>query len=161
MVGCQEIWSELPKNTDHVFVAQGTTTTSCGLLVGAPLNCKLNVIPVLKGFDAYTTMFQFLKGVFYQEEVPEEFMERVMIHDGYHFGGYGKYTIELIQFIQKINQEYQLPLDPIYTGKAFYGMMQELNSPIYDGKKIVFVHTGGLQGCNAIEKKENIKFHPR
>jgi D-cysteine desulfhydrase len=36
-------------------------------------------------------------------------------------------------------------LDPVYTGKAFYGMVQELKrDPRCFGERIVFVHTGGI-----------------
>jgi len=161
MVGCQEIWKELPQDLDHVFVAQGTTATSCGLLLGTPKDCKLHVIPVLKGFDANQTMLQFLNSAFYNDEFPNELMEKVVVHDAYHFGGYGKYSKELLEFIQQIYKEYQLPLDPVYTGKAFYGMMRALESPIFDGKKILFIHTGGLQGCKSIEQKEEIELHPK
>jgi 1-aminocyclopropane-1-carboxylate deaminase len=119
------------------------------------------VIPVLKGFDANQTMLQFLNSAFYNDEFPNELMEKVVVHDAYHFGGYGKYSKELLVFIQQIYKEYQLPLDPVYTGKAFYGMMRALESPIFDGKKILFIHTGGLQGCKSIEQKEEIELHPK
>jgi D-cysteine desulfhydrase len=36
-------------------------------------------------------------------------------------------------------------LDPVYTGKAFYGMTQELKKkPGVFGERIIFVHTGGI-----------------
>ena len=38
-------------------------------------------------------------------------------------------------------------LDPVYTGKAFYGMVQELQRDRQRfGKRIVFIHTGGIFG---------------
>jgi D-cysteine desulfhydrase len=37
-------------------------------------------------------------------------------------------------------------LDFVYTGKAFYGMLEELRSDNYDNQTVVFIHTGGLQG---------------
>ena len=38
-------------------------------------------------------------------------------------------------------------LDPVYTGKAFYGMTQELKrNPEVFGDRIVFIHTGGIFG---------------
>ena len=38
-------------------------------------------------------------------------------------------------------------LDPVYTGKAFYGVVSELEKdPDRFGKRIVFVHTGGIFG---------------
>jgi 1-aminocyclopropane-1-carboxylate deaminase len=157
MVGCQEIWKEIDVQIDHVFVAQGTTATSCGLLLGKPEKSKLHVVPVLKGFDAYSEMFNKLKWFLFQDELATELLEDVLIHDAYHFGGYGKYTSELLVFIQEIYRNYQLPLDPIYTAKAFYGMLHVLEDTSFDGKSILFVHTGGIQVCEEVENKHDIK----
>ncbi len=156
MVGCQEIWKEINESVDEVFVAQGTTATSCGLLLGKPAKSKLHVIPVLKGFDAYEEMLNKLKWFLFQEDLAKELLEDVIVHPDYHFGGYGKYTPELLAFIQEMYTYYKIPLDPIYTAKAFYGMLQELEAKQYDNKQVLFVHTGGIQVCKEIEKKNNI-----
>ena len=38
-------------------------------------------------------------------------------------------------------------LDPVYTGKAFFGMIQELKrDPKCFGERIIFLHTGGMFG---------------
>ena len=36
-----------------------------------------------------------------------------------------------------------IPLDPTYTGKAFWGMLQYLKDHGIRGKRILFLHTGG------------------
>ena len=156
MVGCQEIVNEINVKYDSIFVAQGTTTTSCGLLLGKPANSKLHVIPVLKGFDASEEMFGKLKWFLFQDDLAKELLEDVIVHPDYHFGGYGKYTPELLAFIQEMYKRYKLPLDPIYTAKAFYGMLQELVAKEYDNKHVLFIHTGGIQVCKEIELKNNI-----
>jgi 1-aminocyclopropane-1-carboxylate deaminase len=157
MVGCQEIWKEITLQIDDVFVAQGTTATSCGLLLGKPVNTTLHVVPALKGFDAYAEMFSKLKWFLFQDELASDLLEDVKIYTDYHFGGYGKYTNELLTFIQEIYKEHQLPLDPIYTAKAFYAMIQELEDVSFNKKTVLFVHTGGIQVCEEIEKKNKIK----
>jgi 1-aminocyclopropane-1-carboxylate deaminase len=159
MVGCQEIWNELPKDINHLFVAQGTTTTSCGLLLGKPSNTKLHVVPVLKGFDVEGTMMHQLRWFVFQDEFPNDLMEDVIVHPNYHFGGYGKYSEELLMFIKEIYTKHQLPLDPVYTGKAFFALLEELKNPQFDNTSIVFVHTGGLQGSKSIEEKEGISLY--
>lgn len=158
IIGCQEIWRELPHDVDHVFIAQGTATTSCGVLLGIPENCQLHVVPVLKGFHSIKTMKSMFYGFFMEDEMLEELLEKVTVHSDFHFGGYAKYTPELLQFIQETQQIHDLPLDPIYTAKAFYALNQELKKSLYHGKKVVFIHTGGLQGRHAIAAKENISF---
>lgn len=68
-------------------------------------------------------------------------------------GGYGKINDELICFINEFYQKYQIPLEPIYTGK----MMQHLFKLIMEGyfpkdTKILAFHTGGLQGIKGINE---------
>lgn len=146
IVGCQEICKELPDGIDHLFVAQGTTTTSCGLLLGLDEKTKLHVVPALKGFDAVAEMRKQLFPVLVDEETVNEYMERVVVHPEAHFGGYGKWTPELLDFIACCQKEYDLPLDKIYTGKAFYALMEWLNEQDFQTPQtVVFVHTGGLQ----------------
>lgn len=145
MVGCQEIWKELPERVDHLFVAQGTTATSCGLLTGAPENTQVHVVPALKGFDSISEMRKLLFPFLVDEETISEYLERVVIHPDAHFGGYGKWTDELTGFIANCQSEYDLPLDKVYTGKAFYALMDWLAQQDFETPQtVVFLHTGGL-----------------
>ncbi len=148
IVGCQSVWKELPKDIDHIFVAQGTTTTSCGILIGLPENTQLHVVPVLKGFDSAETMKHHLRWFLFDEELAEELVSKVQIHDEFHFGGYAKAIPELLAFIDEMRLQHQLPLDPVYTGKAFYAMHEVLKGSAFDGQKIVFLHTGGLRASD-------------
>ncbi len=145
MVGCQEIWKELPEQVDHLFVAQGTTTTSCGLLVGGSEHTKVHVVPVLKGFDSKAEMRKQLFPFLVDEETITESLNRVEVHSEAHFGGYGKWNDELLDFIDHCQKEYDLPLDKIYTGKAFYALMEWLKAQEFENPQtIIFIHTGGL-----------------
>jgi len=145
IVGCQEIWKELPEGIDHLFVAQGTATTSCGLLLGKPAETTLHVVPVLKGFDSKATMQRQLQWFLFDEDLAAELVEEVVVHGDYHFGGYAQQTPELLQFIGEIDEKYNLPLDAVYTGKTFYALLDTIRDPAYDGQTIVFLHTGGLR----------------
>lgn len=143
MIGCQEILKEINEPFDHVFVAQGTTTTSCGLLLG--LNGQqLHVVPALKGFDSPGEMQRLLGRTGIDPDLVEDLLERVRVHADYHFGGYAKSTPELEQFITEIEKDYGLPLDSVYTAKAFFALWKELEKPEYDNQTVLFVHTGGL-----------------
>jgi 1-aminocyclopropane-1-carboxylate deaminase len=159
VVGCQEIWKELPSDINRLFVAQGTTTTSAGILLGAPENCKIHAVPVLKGFDSIAEMKKVLADFYLDEETEESIFQKLVIEFGYDFGGYGKYTVELLHYIQQIYSQHQLPLDPIYTGKAFFAMEKTIQQLDLKNETIVFVHTGGIQGSAGIEKKEQIKLY--
>ncbi|SHL86861.1 1-aminocyclopropane-1-carboxylate deaminase/D-cysteine desulfhydrase [Chryseobacterium polytrichastri] len=75
------------------------------------------------------------------------------------FGGYGKIKDENIRFINDFKEKYEIPLEPIYTGK----MMQKVFELIDEGEfpensKILCFHTGGLQGiegANLLLEKQN------
>lgn len=157
MIGCQEIIKEIDVDFDAVFVAQGTTTTSCGLLLGLKEHQELYALPVLKGFDSLSEM----KAIFQYSGIEKEWLEdafsRFNVLSDYHFGGYGKYDDELLNFIREFYAKYDLKLDPIYTGKAMFGLMKELENKKWNNKSIVFIHTGGLQGVESIEEKSGIK----
>jgi 1-aminocyclopropane-1-carboxylate deaminase len=146
VIGCQEIVKEIDVPIDHIFVAQGTTTTSCGILIGKQPQTKLHVVPVLKGFHSKETMIEMLKYALLDEDYAKELVDEVIVHSEDHFGGYGKHTDELLSFIQETYKQFQLPLDFVYTGKTFYAMLKALRNRNYDNQTIVFVHTGGLQG---------------
>ena len=136
----------MPAEIDHLFVAQGTTTTSCGLLVGIGESTQLHVVPALKGFDSKAEMKKQLFPFLIDEESILEHLNRIEVHSEAHFGGYGKWNQELTDFISKCKKEYDLPLDKIYTGKAFYALMDWLKDQHFPTPQtIVFLHTGGLQ----------------
>lgn len=159
VLGCQEIWKELPKDTDRIFVAQGTTTTSCGILLGAPEKCTIHAVPVLKGFDAETEMKQLLYSYFLDEELLTEFFSKLKVETDYHFGGYGKYTPELLNYITEKYRQFGLKLDPVYTGKAFFAMEDLIQKLDLKNEKIIFIHTGGIQGSKGIEEKEGVELY--
>lgn len=145
LIGCQKIWKEIPENIDHVFVAQGTTNTSCGLLLGLPQSTTLHVVPVLKGFDSIVEMKKQLIPFVLDKMILNEYIQSVVIHPNHHFGGYGKSTDELNYFIKTCQESYQIPLDKVYTAKAFYSMLDWLKLTRFKKETtILFIHTGGL-----------------
>lgn len=153
MIGCQEIMQEVSIPVDHIFVAQGTTTTSCGIAMTLMDSQRLHVVPVLKKFDSRKEMHELWKWAGFDNEIIEEWLENVEILDSYHFGGYGKYTDELLDFIGKFYKDHAVKLDPVYTGKAMYALMNEIKTGSYDNQTILFIHTGGVQGTEGIEKR--------
>lgn len=67
--------------------------------------------------------------------------------DGYVGPGYGRATTEIFELIAELASLEGLVLDPVYTGKAFYGMLQEIaRGRFADCEDIIFVHTGGIYG---------------
>ena len=126
----------------------GTGGTISGLI-----NCSKPSQQVL-GFPA-------LKGDFLKEDI-SKFASQTnwkLITD-YHFGGYAKINEELVTFINQFKIDNQVSLDPVYTGKMLFGIMDLINKNHFPkGSKILVIHTGGLQGIegmNAVLRKKNL-----
>jgi D-cysteine desulfhydrase len=68
-----------------------------------------------------------------------------------HIGpGYAKATPEVFDTIRSLAKMEGLILDPVYSGKAFHGLIHELKAGRYNNAQdIVFIHTGGLFGLFA------------
>ncbi len=66
--------------------------------------------------------------------------------DGYVGPGYGRATAEIFNLISHLARLEGLLLDPVYTGKAFYGMVEEIRGTkrFAGAEDIVFIHTGGF-----------------
>lgn len=158
MIGCQEILQETPNDYDHVFVAQGTTTTSCGIALGLPDKTVIHVVPVLKGFQAKDEMRSLYLRSGIEQGMVDEILEKVDVLSEYHFGGYGKYTDELLQFMEDFFSETAIPLDPVYTGKTIFALVDWVVQNDIRDANILFVHTGGIQGGKVIAKKEGRLF---
>lgn len=74
------------------------------------------------------------------------------ILDSYHFGGYGKWKPELIEFIEWFHHEFGVPLDSIYTGKMAFGLWDLIQKDQFPSEsKILLIHSGGLQGNAGFE----------
>lgn len=62
-------------------------------------------------------------------------------------GGFAKVDPVLLAFIEATEQASGLPLEPLYTGKALLALKQQVEAGKFaSGTRLVFVHTGGLQG---------------
>jgi len=146
--GCEEILTEADKNFDYICTAVGTGGTIAGLINASEAH------QTVLGFSA-------LKGTF-QKDVVKEYTSKTNfeITDSYCFGGYAKIDSELIRFINEFKEATGIPLDPIYTGKMMYGIMDLLKKGYFkENSRILAIHTGGLQGIagmNQLLKKKNL-----
>ena len=140
--GCEEILTPEDASFDYVACAIGTGGTISGLI-----NSVLPHQKVL-GFPA-------LKGDFLQDEI-RNFVRQdnwELITD-YHFGGYGKVTNDLIDWINRFYAQTQIPLDPVYTGKMVFGIVDLIAKNYFpENAKILLIHTGGLQGIQGMNLK--------
>lgn len=133
--GCEEILIPEDERFDYICCAVGTGGTISGLI-----NCSKSSQQVL-GFPA-------LKGDFLREDICRfATKSNWELISAYHFEGYGKVSEELIRFINGFYHQYKIPLDPIYTGKMVFGVLDLIDKNYFpENAKILMIHTGGLQG---------------
>ena len=133
--GCEEILTQTDQNFDHICCSIGTSTTIQGIINSSFANQKIVAFPALKGID-----FKKILDINCNKKNFEICTE-------YHFGGYAKVNSDLICFINNFKNEYQIPLDPVYTGKMMFGIIDKIkNNYFAPNSKILAIHTGGLQG---------------
>ncbi|AWA28737.1 1-aminocyclopropane-1-carboxylate deaminase [Flavobacterium magnum] len=137
--GCEEILTESDAAFDFICCAVGTGGTLSGIINSALPHQKVLGFPALKG--------DFLKD---EIRIFAQSMSWELIPD-YHFGGYGKVSTELISFLNGFSADYRILLDPVYTGKMVFGVMDMISKGYFpDYAKILLIHTGGLQGIQGM-----------
>jgi 1-aminocyclopropane-1-carboxylate deaminase len=67
-------------------------------------------------------------------------------------GGFAKVDPLLLEFIEQTEQASGIPLEPLYTGKALLALKQHVEEGKFTrGTRLIFVHTGGLQGRRGLQ----------
>jgi 1-aminocyclopropane-1-carboxylate deaminase len=141
--GCEEILTEEDLKFDYICCAVGTGGTISGLINSAKEHQKVIGFPALKGDFLNDEIQQFVTNT-----------KNWRLENDYHFGGYAKYTEELISFINGFSEEKYILLDPIYTGKMIFGILDLIKKDIFPAtSKILAIHTGGIQGIEGFNQK--------
>jgi D-cysteine desulfhydrase len=74
----------------------------------------------------------------------------INVIEGYLGAGYGKAGPEVLWTIRRVARTEGIILDPVYTGKAFHGLLSEIERGRFKGaSNIIFLHTGGIFGLLA------------
>lgn len=140
--GCAEIITENEEDFDTICCAVGTGGTISGICNGAYAHQQILGFPALKGDFLQKEISQFTS------------KDNWTLMNAYHFGGYGKVSEELVAFINQFKQQTGIPLDPIYTGKMLYGIIDLIKKGHFAKQnRILAIHTGGLQGIEGMNQK--------
>ncbi|MEY4931618.1 MAG: hypothetical protein RI909_2342 [Bacteroidota bacterium] len=136
--GCAEFARQLNTEVDFDYLCLpiGTGGTIAGMMEGLDDSKKIIGFPSLKG------------ATFLEKDIRNYTSKQngQLVYD-YHFGGYAKVTSELTDFMNEFEKQFNIPLDPIYTAKMMFGVMDLIKKKFFEsGSTILVVHTGGLQG---------------
>jgi 1-aminocyclopropane-1-carboxylate deaminase len=142
IAGCAEILQPVDVEYNLICCAVGTGGTLAGLVRSSGTPQKVRGYMALKGVGFRSQL---------ETIIPHRNWELV---DRYHFGGYAKVTRELIAFVNDFKSQTGVTLDPVYTGKLIYGILDDIrNFRIPSNSKILAIHTGGLQGIRGINQQ--------
>ncbi|MDO5301920.1 MAG: D-cysteine desulfhydrase family protein [Tissierellia bacterium] len=137
---------------DRIVVTVGSVGTHAGLLYGKKLRKgqeEITGISVSRSRDYYLPrareIFRGMNELAGLDLAIED--AEVHILEGYEGRGYGLSRPEELAFIRDFTSQTGIILDPVYTGKALYGLITEaLEGRFVPGERILFVHTGGAFG---------------
>ena len=149
--------AELPGGATQpttIVHAAGSGGTSAGLILGNLLlpgvNARVVCINVCDD-EAYfrRVIGQICEDVVKRYNLKISFAQNrdIEIIDGYVGRGYALSQPQELELLYEVARTSGLFLDPVYTGKAFFGMTAELSrNPEFFSERIVFLHTGGIFG---------------
>ncbi|MFT3931290.1 MAG: D-cysteine desulfhydrase family protein [Spongiibacteraceae bacterium] len=155
VAACEELRADFLRHQiepKHIVCATGSGGTQAGLTAGVELHA----------IDAKVWGFAVCDDEnYFQHKVradlrdwkklwsPTVDVEQLSIHviDDYVGPGYANADAEVFDTIARVAKSEGIVLDPVYTGKAFHGMLSEIARGRFDDSAdIVFVHTGGVFG---------------
>lgn len=140
--GCGEILNEKDGAFTHICCAVGTGGTIAGIINSALPHQKVIGFPALKGAGLSDDICKFARKGNWE------------LAEDYHFGGYGKVTEELITFMNDFYSTTGILLDPVYTGKLFFGVIDLIMKGYFpQNSDILLIHTGGLQGIAGMNRE--------
>lgn len=137
--GCEEILNEEDSAFTHICCAVGTGGTVSGIIKSAGGGQQVLGFPVLKNEALSDDIAKFAG------------QGNWKLVNSYHFGGYGKVTEELVTFMNGFYEKTGIPLDPVYTAKMVFGVIDMAEKGFFpDNAKVLMIHTGGLQGIEGM-----------
>ncbi|KAH7446110.1 hypothetical protein KP509_01G039500 [Ceratopteris richardii] len=136
-----------PDGFDDIVMACGSGGTTAGLALGfhlSPLKARVHGYGVC---DDPEYFYDFIQGLLDGMNANVAARDIVNIVDAKGLG-YAMSTNAELAFVKEIAEATGIVLDPVYSGKALFGLLRDMKEKPgeWSGKKVLFVHTGGLLG---------------
>ncbi len=154
LAAAEEISRQTETSFEQVVSATGSGGTQAGLTLGASIYLPGSRVTGMAVCDDES---------YFQEKVRQDIQSwselyaypvdieslNIRVCDNYIGPGYARANPEIFECIELVARTEGLILDPVYTGKAFFGMLAEIEAGRLQGDNILFVHTGGIYGLLA------------
>lgn len=131
-----------------IVVALGSGGTVAGLAAGLQLLNSPIRIHAVNVCDDATHFHTRIQHIFDDLGIAARSENCIDIMEGYVGSGYAQVRQDELRYLVDIACTTGIILDPVYTGKAFHGLAQEImqHPSRFQGSRILFIHTGGLFG---------------
>ncbi len=155
---------ELGFKFDAIVLAIGSGGTYTGLLLGNEfLDRKTRIVGISVGGDKEYFKKQVMDLISewesYSKVDLESAIDKYEVYDNYIGPGYAISYPEEIAFIKELARKEGLVLDTVYTGKAMYGLVEEIKKGTFRNcERVLFIHTGGLMGLLPKKEEFNEKY---
>ncbi|XP_010276234.1 PREDICTED: putative D-cysteine desulfhydrase 1, mitochondrial isoform X2 [Nelumbo nucifera] len=132
---------------DDIVVACGSGGTIAGLSLGSWLSDLKAKVHAFSVCDSPDYFYDYVQGLLDGLQAGVSSRNIVSIQDAKGLG-YAMNTTEELKFVKEVASATGVVLDPVYSGKAAYGLLKDMveNPTKWEGRKVLFVHTGGLLG---------------
>ncbi len=140
--GCEEIMDEVDSSFNIISCSIGSGCTAIGLIRSLLPNQKFLGFCSFKNYN------------FVNQNIENyiNLKSNWSVNFDYNFGGFGKVNFELKKFMNYFSQTHGVKLDPIYTSKLFFGLLDMISKKKFPKEsRILVLHTGGLQGLQGIK----------
>ena len=152
MAELKEQMTEQQISFDYIFFATSSGGTQAGIMIGSKLfDIKAELMPILidKTSDFEVPLQQTIHDIItaYNQNSSQPvniYLDDIPVIETYNSAGYGVITDNERRAIKTLAQTEGILVDPVYTGRAFYGMLNMLeNNDLPKNSKVLFWHTGG------------------
>lgn len=158
--GCMEIIEDYSQY-DFICCPIGTGGTVAGITLANQGKAKILGFSSLKGGEFLNQEIrEHIMTVTNDEELTAEVLQSFELITEFHFGGYAKFTNELLNFVRNFHSNHQIKWDIIYNGKMAFGVYELIKAGFFPkNSRILLVHTGGIQGLAGIEQRNNMTIY--
>ncbi len=159
VLGCAHLMEEINSyhHSDIICVACGTGSTLAGLVCGLTANQRAIGYAALRDKSLDMRVRNLMRRSSFASDSPGSFgysepqNYRIEAAD---YGGFAKLDIEVLEFVLDWLEQTGILLDPVYTSKMCYRLMQQIQAGEFAaGASICMVHSGGLQGWRGMRQR--------
>jgi len=148
MKGCGELLDELTEDYDYICCEIGSGTMLSALIQhNTKPDTQLLGFAVLKNQQLEQQIASSLRLAPHSPLNSVSHKKNWTIIHNYHFNGFAKTSPQLDEFIHSFKLEFNIQLEPVYSAKMLYGIMDLIKHNYFKaGTRILAIHGGGLQG---------------